>query len=205
MTRLRHHLGTAAALTALVTAGCSHEPATTAPLTAPVDLRAAPEGVSWTDYHGIKLPAGADGPRENREVATGFAHTPAGAALAAIVHTVHMSIAPNASWPAVAHAEIAPTGRDDLVVSRGLLSVDTPANPVAAPRIRGYTITDWQPSNATVRIYTSFPDQSIAVNKATVVWQGGDWLLRLPDPASTERVVVSTDRLDPVVRLEAPQ
>ncbi|MBO0878806.1 MAG: hypothetical protein J2P17_00115 [Mycobacterium sp.] len=195
----------AATVLAASVAGCGRDHGAAAVSPPPVDLRAEPGGITWADYHGIKLPTSTDGPRENGDAATGFTHTPAGAALAAIVHTVHISIAPPQSWPAVARAELAPAGKDDLVTSHTLLAVNSAADPATAPRIRGYTITSWTSARAQIGIYTSFPDQSIAVNTATVVWENRDWLLAVPNPSSTDPVVRSTDRMDAAVRLEAPQ
>ena len=192
-----------AVVTVAVVAGCSRHDGTTA-TTPSVDLDAEPAGIVWSDYHGVDLPTGVDGPHENRDAATGFTRTPAGAALAAIVHTVHMSIAPSGSWPAVARAELAPEHRDALVTSHELISVDSPADPATAPRIRGYTITSWTPDRAKVDIYTSFPDRSVAVTAAQVVWHG-DWLLTVPDASSSEPAVRTADRVDAAVKLEAPQ
>ncbi|MCC3317982.1 MULTISPECIES: hypothetical protein [Nocardia] len=196
-------LSVAAVIVAAI-AGCSQHQPRTVTTPPPVDLKAEPAGVVWSDYHGVELPAGVDGPRENRDAATGFSRTPAGAALAAIVHTVHMSIAPSSTWPAIARAELAPEDKDALVTSHSLLSVNSPADPATAPRIRGYTITRWSPDRTRVEIYTSFPDQSIAVNTAEVVWHS-DWLLAVPAVSSTAPTVRSADRIDAAVRLEPPQ
>ncbi|MEV0297058.1 hypothetical protein [Nocardia sp. NPDC050710] len=171
------------------------------------DLTAVPAGVRWQVYQGVLVPGGEDGPATTGSAAaTGFRQTPPGAALAAIVHTIRMSLAPDADWVDIARYELAfGPGKDEWVTSRGLLSIQSPADPAQAPRVRGYTITDYSPTRAGVDIYTSFPDQSIAVNTATVVWLAGDWWLQLPDPTSTDPVVRVAATMDAAVKLEASQ
>ncbi|MBF6302453.1 hypothetical protein IU459_33670 [Nocardia amamiensis] len=187
--------------------GCGHDDSEHPPVPAGPDLAAAPADVRWVNYQGVRLPVGADGPRNiDPSAATGFSHSPQGAALAAIVHTVRMSLAPDEHWASIAAHEIAAgAGKDAWASSRVLLSIQTPADPATAPRVRGYTLTDYNPATARVEIYTSFPDGSIAVNTATVVWVAADWRLRLPDPDATEPAVREAATLDAVVRLEAPQ
>ncbi|MGW5219882.1 hypothetical protein ACWEQA_18615 [Nocardia sp. NPDC004085] len=171
------------------------------------DLTVVPADVHWVDYQGVRLPVGADGPRQlSAEAATGFTHTPQGAALAAIVHTVRMSLAPDEHWASVAAHEIAAgAGKDAWASSRVLLSIQGRADPATAPRVRGYTITDYNRAIAHLQIYTSFPDNSVAVNTATVVWVAEDWRLQLPDPSATDPVVREATTVETQVRLEAPQ
>ncbi|MEU5762216.1 hypothetical protein [Nocardia sp. NPDC047648] len=171
------------------------------------DLTAVPAAVHWVDYQGVRLPVGADGPGQlSAEAATGFTHTPQGAALAAIVHTVRMSLAPDEHWASVAAHEIAAgAGKDAWASSRVLLSIQGRADPATAPRVRGYTIADYNRAIAHLQIYTSFPDNSVAVNTATVVWVAEDWRLQLPDPSATDPVVREAATVDAQVRLEAPQ
>ncbi|WP_288050207.1 hypothetical protein [Nocardia sp.] len=208
MRRIRCRTYLVAAVFALVVAGCGDDQHQhdTSPETV-VDLTTVPAGLGWRDYQGVAVPVGRDGPTVlEAGSATGFAATPAGAALAAITHTVRMSLAPDQYWVRVAEREIAfGPGKDEWVTSRALLSITTRADPVQAPRVRGYTLTDYRPALAQVEIYTSYPDNSIGVNTAVVVWQHGDWLLQLPDPASTAPVVRATSTMDAAVKIEAPQ
>ncbi len=170
------------------------------------DLTAVPAGVHWSDYEGVQLPQGVDGPREITRTATGFTHTPRGAALAAIVHTTRMSLAPDDDWAQVLRVEVAPgPAKDTLSTSRILLHQASRAAAATAPRIRGYTLTAYTPTTAHVRIYTSYPDRSIQLNLAQVVWLGGDWRLQLPALDSTAPVVKSVTAMAATVRLEAPQ
>ncbi|MBF6314046.1 hypothetical protein CRM89_10895 [Nocardia sp. FDAARGOS_372] len=173
----------------------------------PADLVAVPAQVHWRDYRGVAIPIGIDGPAHHTDTAaTGFARSPQGAALAAMVHTVRMSLAPDDHWASVAAHELAPgPGKDSWAAGRVLVSVTGTADSATAPRLRGYTITDYTPDRARVQIYTSFPDTSVAVNIATVTWVGNDWRLHLPDPASTDPVVVAVPAVGAAVPLEAPR
>ncbi|WP_231390426.1 hypothetical protein [Nocardia sp. CNY236] len=196
-----------AALTALlVLAGCGAGGGEGPPMPHGPDLTAVPDGVRWVDYRGVSVPVGSDGPDEfTAQAATGFVQNPQGAALAAIVHTVRMSLAPDEHWASIAAHEIAAgDGKDAWVSSRVLLSIQTPADPATAPRLRGYTIIDYGSERSRVDIYTSFPDGSVAVNTATVVWVAGDWRLQLPGPDEDDPVVREAGSVEASVRLEAP-
>lgn len=188
--------------------GCASDdrPDTSLPARQP-DLSTPPSGIHWLDFYGVALPVGADGPRNyTSTAATGFTQNPQGAALAAIVHTIRMSLAPDDAWAAIAKSEIlSGPGKDEWVIARGLLSIRSPADPTQAPRVRGYTITDYTPAAARVDVYTCFPDTSVAVNTATVVWAGGDWWLALPALDSTEPRIRSAASITAVVKLEPPQ
>ncbi|WP_280421394.1 hypothetical protein [Nocardia carnea] len=189
-----------------VVTGCGSEHADRVGERPAADLSAVPAGVVWVDYQGVKVPVGDDGPHTyTPAAATGFTPTPQGAALAAIVHTVRMSLAPDEHWASVAQHELAMgPGKDEWASSRVLLSIQTGADPATAPRVRGYTITDYSARRARVDIYTSFPDGSIAANSATVVWVAEDWRLELPSPGSAEPTVREEVSVDASVKLEAP-
>ncbi|MBF6523097.1 hypothetical protein [Nocardia farcinica] len=190
-------------------AGCADDRATAADpgRQRPADLVAVPAEVHWRDYRGVAIPVGADGPTHYTDAAaTGFVRSPQGAALAAMVHTVRMSLVPDEHWASVAAHELAPgPGKDSWAAGRVLVSVTGTADPATAPRLRGYTITEYTPDRAQVQIYTSFPDTSVAVNTSAVTWVGNDWRLHLPDPASTDPVVVAVPAVDADVPLEAPR
>src|SRR5262249_19071714 len=124
--------------------------------------------------------------------ATGYRHTPQGAALAAIDHTVRYSTAADGSWGPIAAAEIASTpGADAWKLARARVKITAPANPALAPRIIGYRITSYQPDRAAVTAYSVYPDNSLSATAIQVVWTGGDWRLLLPDPGSTTRTVTA--------------
>ena len=172
------------------------------------DLSAAPTGVDWRDYQGIALPHADQGPTAvTGGAATGFEHSPRGAGLAALTHTIRLSVAPDGQWARVVAAELVPgPARDEWAINRVQLSITGPAGVEYVPRLLGYKITEYRDERTSVDVYTEYSDRSRAVNHTTVSWYGGDWLLRLPDPRSTDRPVDAIDELPhDIVILEAPQ
>ncbi|MFD8099637.1 hypothetical protein ACFV24_08875 [Nocardia fluminea] len=172
------------------------------------DLAAAPTGVGWQEYQGISLPHTDQGPKTGGQgAATGFEHSPRGAGLAALTHTIRLSVAPDSQWAQVVNAELVPgQARDEWAINRVQLSITGPATAEYAPKLLGYKITEYRDDRTTVDVYTEYSDRSRAVNHTTVSWYGGDWRLQLPDPRSTDRPVDPIDELPrDIVTLEAPQ
>lgn len=182
---------TAAVLTA--TAACASDPTPdtpAAPSAAAPDPARAPEQVRWEQWQGVALPYSAiDGPKSVNAAATGYTHTPQGAALAAIQHSIRTSLAPDGSWAAVAAAAlVSGPGKDAYVLARAQVSLSTP-DPAMLPTIQGYKITNWTPDRADLTIYTRYTDSSHAALHHRVEWVAGDWRLTLPDPESASPVV----------------
>lgn len=171
------------------------------------NLSAGPTHVRWQPFQGVALPSADQGPKKLADgAATGFEHSPAGAALAAIVHTVRLSVAADSQWPEIVRNEIVPDkARDEWSVNRLQLSLTGPAAAEYAPRLLGYKITGYTDQRSAVDVYTEYSDNSKAVNHTTVEWFGNDWRLRLPDPDSTARPIEAIDELPTdIVKLEAP-
>ncbi|MFQ6331887.1 hypothetical protein ACLMAL_38020 [Nocardia sp. CWNU-33] len=171
------------------------------------DLAAAPTHVRWQPFQGVALPHADQGPKKEADgAATGFEHSPPGAALAAIVHTVRLSVAADNQWSKVVAMEVVPgRARDEWSVNRVQLSITGPASAEYAPRLLGYKITDYTDQKSGVDVYTEYSDNSRAVNHTIVEWFGNDWRLRLPDPESTARPIEAVDELPTdIVKLEAP-
>ncbi|MEV0292486.1 hypothetical protein [Nocardia sp. NPDC050710] len=169
---------------------------------------AAPTNVRWQDFQGVALPSADQGPRSfEGGAATDFDHSPPGAAVAAITHTVRLSVAADNQWARVVAEEVVPgPARDEWSVNRLQLSITGPAAAEYTPRLLGYKITDYTEQRTAVDIYTEYSDGSKAVNHTTVEWFQKDWRLRLPDPNSTTRPVEAIDVLpDDIVTLEAPK
>lgn len=198
-------LGISVAVSVLILTGCTHSDRhdETTP-----GLTTAPSNILWVVYQGISLPHASEGPRivENG-AATGFAHTPPGAGLAALIHTVRVSVAPDGQWSQVVAREVvAGVARDRWAVDRIRLSITGPAAPGSAPRLLGYRIVDYRPERAVVTIFTEYPDTSRAANTAVVVWAAGDWRLQLPDRVSMTPVVSVINELPSgTVMLAAPR
>ncbi|WP_225725485.1 MULTISPECIES: hypothetical protein [unclassified Nocardia] len=190
-------------LTSLLVNGCGHQASSSQ-----ADLLAPPTNMRWMLYQGIALPHADQGPlHEEGGAATGFAHSPQGAALAAITHTVRLSVAPDGQWPHVIGGEIEPgPAVDAWAVNRVLLSISGTASPRSAPRLIGYRIANYQPGEAAVTVFTEYPDTSRTANAAVVVWNGNDWRLRLPSPSATTDPVTEIAELPSgTVALAAPR
>ncbi|WP_157554965.1 hypothetical protein [Nocardia crassostreae] len=167
-------------------------PTTTTP---PPDPTRPPAEIRWEPYQGIQLPIGAqDGPAKPTPVAIGYSHSPQGAALAAINHTIRLSLAPDGSWPQIANLTlITGPAKDSWVLARAQISITAPADPATAPRISAYKIAAYTPDRSDVTIFTTYPDASIASTTRSVVWASNDWRLQLPDPDSQEPTIQAID------------
>lgn len=175
--------------------------------TAPPDLSAPPTNVRWQPFQGVPLPHTDQGPGvEEDGAATGFDHSPTGAGVAAMVHAVRLSVADDSQWSNIAAREVVPgPAKDEWAVNRVQVSISGPADPVYAPRLLGYRITEYADQRAAVDVYSEYSDSSKAVNHTTVEWFAEDWRLRLPDPKSTARPIESVNEIpSDTVRVEAP-
>lgn len=201
----RTFLALALALTATA-CGLSDTPPA-APTSAAPDPNRAPSDIRWEAWQGVKLPYGKqDGPAKVTDAALGYSHTPQGAALAAIHHTVRISLAPDATWARTASQALMPgPGKDAWVVARAQISLTQPASPVVAPRITAYKFTKYGDDRSDLLVYSTYSDNSITANTETVVWSSGDWRLLLPDPALKIAVVQSVSDIPAdAVRLPQP-
>ena len=171
-------------------------PASRAPQAGGSGTQAAGQGLSWTDFHGIQLPASAqDGPHDARDgLVWGFTDTPRGALLAAINIAVRTAAlwGPAIYQPTIRHQV---TGPD----AAALLSADASdyaqlrrAAHVRAgkPAGRGYAAETayrfdaYSPADATVDIVSAGPGSGgttvLAATRIEVVWRAGDWRVVAP-------------------------
>jgi hypothetical protein len=159
-------------------------------------LAAAGQGLSWTDFHGIQLPASAqDGPHHARGgLAWGFTDTPRGALLAAI----NIAVRTAALWgPAIYQPTITRqvTGPDTAALLRADASDYAQLRAAAhagagKPAGRGYAAETafrfdaYSPAGATVDIVTAGPGSGgttvLAATRIEVIWRGGDWRVVAP-------------------------
>jgi hypothetical protein len=163
-----------------------------------VATTAAPTGVAWTEFNGMRIPAADQGPHTDDDIAPhGFDRTPPGAALAAINATIRLSVATDNQWPQVTRLLIAPgAARDAFIRNRIQLSTTDSVPAGQAPTIQGWVVRSFTPTTAKVDVISQMPDGSLADNHTTVVWTAaGDWGLLLPDAASTARPVEPIDAI----------
>lgn len=191
------------ACTAACGGGGGGEQATTS---AAPDPARPPAQVRWESWQGIALPySRVDGPRTVAGAATGYSHTPQGAVLAAIQHSLRLSLASDSAWPQIASQSLYPgPGKDEFVLARAQISTSGLADPKLAPTILGYRVGSYTPERTELAIYTRYPDASLAAHRQVVVWAGGDWKLLLPAPASnTKSLTVISAVPAEAVRFEA--
>ncbi len=184
--------------------GCADEAADAAP-----DLGSAPTEVLWQSYRGVALPHTAQGPNSEADgAATGFAQSPPGAAVAAITHTVRLSLAPDGVWPAVLAREVVPgPARDAWAVDRVRLSITGPADPASAPRLLGFRMTEYTAPRSAGGVFTTDEGGGPPGDPPRGgVGCPGFCLFGLPDVPTTARPTeaVAAPPGD-IVTLEAPQ
>lgn len=174
-----------AAVACLALASCSsfdeHESgvATQSPV---VDIQLAPADTRWVSGPaGLSYPVSEiAGPTSmSGEVPAGFADSPQGAVIAAIVAQVFMAGAGDQVWPLVAQTLIEPgIGRDQWSQARALVSVTSSVeNP---PRFRGFRISDFTGSSAVVTLAVTYPNGTLAAYPVQVSRSLGDWRVVLP-------------------------
>ncbi|WP_067690802.1 hypothetical protein [Nocardia jejuensis] len=182
--------------------------AVTTPTTAPVDPTRPPENLRWEPYQGVSLPIGAqDGPKQLATIASGYSHTPQGAALAAINSSTRMSLAPDDTWPTAASQSLMPgPGKDAWVMARAQISITAPAAAATAPHITAYKVVNYTPATTDLVVYATYSDNSITASAQTVTWSADDWRLVLPNPASKLQTIHSIPAIPPdAVNLNPPK
>jgi hypothetical protein len=174
------------------------------------DRKAALPGLRWASYHGVELPSSPKaGPRDTAGgLASGYAHTPLGALLAA----VNIGVRANAQWgPDVFGPTIRTqvTGPDAAALLAGCEAAYGPAARAAhiaggKPLGSAYVTEEafrwvaYTPSQATVDVVSAGPGSqgltARAVTRIQVTWDGTDWKVIAPlggDWASAAAVLTS--------------
>jgi hypothetical protein len=149
------------------------------PVTVP---SAAPQNVTWQLYHTVALPFSSQaGPYQGGDsTATGYAHTPTGALLAAAQLPIRKLVAPD--WQAVVTQQIVPgPGRDAYLAARAKVT-DAAVTPGQFGQFAGFTFVNYAPGMATIQFVNRFVSGRLQATTITVQWAEGDWKLVLqPD------------------------
>lgn len=142
----------------------------------------APAGVSWTIYQTVALPsaAGAGPAHVDGALATGYAHTPLGALLAAANDIYRFGLADDAQWRAVADATLAPGPGKDAWIKLRTGQPWTPPVTGDLTQIAGFEFASYTPSDAVIQLVTRDSKGTYQVGAQHVTWSGTDWLLVLP-------------------------
>lgn len=145
--------------------------------------RTTPPPVSWQVYKTLALPVSTSaGPRSvNGDLATGYAHTPTGALVAAAQLSVRYSLAND--WRRVLDRSVAPgPGRDVWAATRAKYGAFADPAPGTFCQVAGYMYVDYTPDRAVIQMADRCPNSKLQSILTTVTWQDGDWKLVLqPD------------------------
>jgi hypothetical protein len=195
--RSRRGRALVAAVSAVAVLGvCGYAAATSSPTpaAAPAAASAQPSAVAW---NAVSLPAGPDGPQDpTADVATGFAHTELGAALAAAHLSVRIDAfaGPGSFEPTITRQTVGGNPAALLAATRARYRTaaaaagvaDGAAIPTGPVRIDGWRIDGaWDPDGTTtvhLRVSAGGPATDYAI---AVVWASGDYALVDPTAPGT--------------------
>jgi hypothetical protein len=140
----------------------------------------APAGTTWTIYETVALPnlAGAGPAHVDGPIATGYAHTPLGALVAAVNESYRYLLAPDDRWQQAADAMLAPgAGKDAWVQRRSTF----PYGPQGATtggggfaQVAGFQFVSYTPADAVIQVVTRTGSGNLQVGANHVAWDG-DW------------------------------
>lgn len=159
--------------------------------------------VRWSDFHGISVPVAAAGPTKVQGGrASGFAHTSAGAVLAAIhiSYRSESSAGPLVFEPTIAEQVVGPDKGTFLsnreasyqtskarygVGPDGAITADYDKAQRERVRVWAYRVDSYDPANASVQLLSQFvavggTTPSYVNFAVTVRWVDGDWRILAP-------------------------
>jgi hypothetical protein len=164
----------------------------------------------WADYHGLALPISASGgPRQAGELASGFAHSPLGALLAAIHITSRTEdlLGTNIYGPTIERQVIGPDKdalrsnadadyRQDRVTAGGTLPPGAPAGQ-AHTRLVAFRFEGYTPNVATVHFAGAGPGEGgvqVMIDfRAEARWSGTDWQVVAPPGGDWNNAATQVD------------
>lgn len=184
----------------LVTSSGGRQPATDSSVSAPISPMSddpvtppsslstavpttAPEPTVWAVFDTVALPSvPGQGPRRvDGALATGYAHTPTGALLAAVNESYRVALADDSQdWRAAVQAMLAPgPGRDAFLALRAG-QAQPPAVSGDYAQIQGYQFLSYTGSDAVLELVTRDVHGALQTGALHVAWLDGDWRLVLP-------------------------
>jgi hypothetical protein len=164
----------------------------------------SPETKIQTFTHaGISLPrTKADGPETTDPFPRGYAHTPTGAALAAVNTTIVLDTAADGDWgQALAALVVNDKAYQQWAVARQQVSITAASSSAAKVTIAGFRVGSYAGDTATIEVFSTYPDGSHTKLVRTVRWSGTDWKVVLPSDDSSSVVSSVTDFPDGMVAL----
>ena len=155
----------------------------------------APAGTAWTIYETVALPTlpGAGPAHVDGAIATGYAHTPLGALLAAANQSYRYFLADDAGWLQAADAMLARGGGYDAWLAVRSAHPFGPGGTTGGggsfAQIAGFQFVSYSPTDAVIQIVTRDSHGVLQVGAEHVMWDGSDWRY-VPGPDGGQAVNV---------------
>ncbi|MFG3423363.1 hypothetical protein [Micromonospora sp. NPDC048063] len=170
---------------------------TAAPTTAPADVR-------WELVGQTAVPVSASaGPNRTGTTASGYAHTPEGALIAAAQISVRAGFsAGRQSWEPTIQQQFEPTADRDRLLAALREAGDAPAQPGELSQIAGYQYQFYTPDTAVIGLVFRAPAAGTPryhVLSLTLRWRDGDWRMVAPPGGAWTSVNRETSDLVGVV------
>ncbi|MFF3857115.1 hypothetical protein [Micromonospora sp. NPDC002575] len=147
---------------------------------------AAPDDVTWELVGQTAVPVSASaGPRtSDGGVASGYAHTPVGALVAAAQLVVRSGFsAGRASWEPTIQQQFEPSPDRDRLLATLREAGEPPAQPGELSQIVGYQYQSYSPDTAVIGLVLRAPSAGTPryhVLSLTLRWREGDWRMVAP-------------------------
>ncbi|WP_331461097.1 hypothetical protein [Micromonospora tarapacensis] len=165
----------------------------------------APNDVSWELVGPLAVPVSTTGgPRQTGDTtASGFAHTPEGALIAAAQIGMRSSYSLGREYwePTIERQFIPSTDRDRLLESLETTS-DAPADPGSLSQIAGFSYQSYTPDTAVIGLVLRAPSAGTPryhVLSLTLLWRDDDWRMQAPPGGAWVSVNRVTNDLTGVV------
>lgn len=162
------------------------------------EIPASGPDVTWALAGPMALPASAaTGPAkvdEEAGVARCYAHSPAGALVAATQISTRYVTARD--WERVMREQTYGPGLDDLLKKRqSFMATAAPASPAPGElgQIAGYQVVTYTPETAVLQLVTRFDTGTLQESTVSVRWTDGDWRYQLPETGPAPKVVKDLD------------
>lgn len=164
-----------------------------------------PPDITWELVSGETVPVSLSaGPtKTDGPVRYGFAHTPTGAAFAAINIAIRYAFTAGNGWMQVTQRQVEPSiGRDVYIAARrNLTDMDPPDGGYG--QLAGYRLLNYGPTSARIELAEVFASGSKQTSELTMVWRNNDWLLALRPDGGTGPQQVLDDNSSDFVALSA--
>lgn len=158
-------------------------PRQTLPTTPPTT---APTGVRWELVGPLAVPVSATaGPNQVTETtASGFAHTPEGALIAAAQISMRSSYSLGREyWEPTIERQFVPSADRDRLLAELRASDASPADPGSQSQIAGFSYQSYTPDTAVIGLVLRAPSAGTPryhVLSLTLLWRDNDWRMQAP-------------------------